>query len=945
MASGSFGVSTSNGYIKGTVSWSSTEVVADNYSNVSVSMRLSRTNSGYTTWGTGTFNVVVNGTTVSSGSKDFTLTYNSNTLMVSGTVKVNHNTDGKKSITISWSGSSNVFNVTSGSGTAVLDTIPRASTLSSNADWTAGSNKAISISRASSSFHHTVIMYVNGVEVKRAENIGSSVTMAFNTAENTKVFQQLAQKATESTTIRVYTYDSADNYIGTYTYKNGTVTAPSASYTTITNPTNVSSYSGQGGQTVYIDQSVSVSVTRYNSDFTHTIRFKNGNSGSIIHEKTGVTTSYTWTPTTAEQTALYNSTPNSIETDGQIDIITYYNGVQVRGVVDRDINFRVRNSDPTFTGDFTYKDSNSTTTGVTGNNQYIIQGKSNVVVEIPTTAKATANNSATMVKYEATLNGTTKTATYSSTATVTIDFGTISAPGNQTLTVRAVDSRGNYTSKTKTLTMVPYSPPVINATAKRQNNFEATTTLTMKGSISAITVVTTQKNSVTASSVEYRYKDASVTTWSSWTDFAFTTSTTSYTATNKTLTLDNTKSFDVEFRVSDRLSTTTTAIRVDSGQPIFFIDSTTRAVGINKFPTGVVGSGGRPFEVKGGALFDGGYLELATYSDSYGAGMMQSYFDATTSPPTWRVYGKDSSYATIPINLSLGANGTIEANNIYLSSTADASGTSTDNALTIGARTGGNLKLDFNEISAFNGSGTSTLYLNPDGGPVLINSTNRYDNSVGLEMYNKLLVRGNGDGVSFYGNDHFYLEFYSKGTTSRTAWFGFGSSGNDAFQIANGIGRVNIQTNDGGYAEFMGLGSHDGLRMAGTAIVKWLSSSQTVQIRNSSDGAYGAIQASSFDPSDITLKENITDFDELVLEKIRRVDIKRFDYIDGIKNNIGIIAQELQPIFPELIMDVDSGEEDNYLSVSTYGMVSVLWKAVQELTEHVKFLDAKLKRR
>lgn len=581
MASGSFTVTTSNGYISGKVNWSSTENVAGNYSDVAVDMRLSRENSGYSTYGTGDFWVVVNGTTVRADNKGFTLTYNSNTLMVSGTVRVTHNSDGKKAITISWDGDSDVFNVNAGSGTATLDTIPRASTQTTDANWTAGSNKAVSISRMSSSFDHTVKMYVNGVLVKTATNIGTSVTMTFNQTENTAVFNQLNGAATQDTKIEILTYDGS-TLIGT-TSKTGTVTAPYAS--------NVSTINGTGtnGRDVFIDQAtIDIDLTTRDSEFTHTLVITAG-SGAFSKTITGVGSGgYTWTPTQAEKDTLYAAAANVNSLDGDIAVTTYYNGEIVRTATANDINFNVRNSNPTFTAaGVTYADTNATTTAITGNNQSIIQGKSNVKVTIPLAQRALPVNKSTMTKYDVTLNGVTKSANWSGTADVVIDFGIVNANSDLTLTITAIDSRGNTTTQTKTVTVLPYTIPAQNAKAARVNGFENSTVLSVNGTISPLMVNGVQKNNVAGGGVEYRYMESASGTWSAWTDFAFTTSGTNFTATNVTLDLDNLKAWDVEIRTTDSVgSTTTTAFKIGTGQPIFFIDTLLKSMGFNRFPEG-----------------------------------------------------------------------------------------------------------------------------------------------------------------------------------------------------------------------------------------------------------------------------------------------------------------------------------------------------------------------
>src|SRR5205085_6510186 len=168
------------------------------------------------------------------------------------------------------------------------------------------------------------------------------------------------------------------------------------------------------------------------------------------------------------------------------------------------ITANVTSSNPTFTASgVTYLDTNSTTTGLTGSNQYIIQNNSTLRVTIPIASKATSINGASMVSYSATVNGVTKTGAWSSSADVSIDFGTINSISNLTLTVSAIDSRGNSTQQSKTVNIVPYSPPVIVTKASRTNNFEAETTITLSGSISRLTVSGADKNTLITGNLQY----------------------------------------------------------------------------------------------------------------------------------------------------------------------------------------------------------------------------------------------------------------------------------------------------------------------------------------------------------------------------------------------------------------------------------------------------------
>ena len=101
--SGTIKGSTNNQYVDAKISWSATQSIDGNYSMVTATLYYSRNNTGYTTYGTWSGKITINGTTTSD-SKSLTITYNSNTKAISATVKVPHNADGAKTITISASG-------------------------------------------------------------------------------------------------------------------------------------------------------------------------------------------------------------------------------------------------------------------------------------------------------------------------------------------------------------------------------------------------------------------------------------------------------------------------------------------------------------------------------------------------------------------------------------------------------------------------------------------------------------------------------------------------------------------------------------------------------------------------------------------------------------------------------------------------------------------------
>jgi len=111
-----------------------------------------------------------------------------------------------------------------------------------------------------------------------------------------------------------------------------------------------------------------------------------------------------------------------------------------------------------------------------------------------------------------------------------------------------------------------------------------------------------------------------------------------------------------------------------------------------------------------------------------------------------------------------------------------------------------------------------------------------------------------------------------------------------------------------------------------------------IWIRNSSDVAMfyvneantGYLNAAAWSyGSDRRIKENIINLEGSGLDTISKLNPVRFDYIDGIKNNIGWIAQDVQEVIPEAV-DTISKTNDQLTLKSDY-IVPYLVKAIQEL--------------
>lgn len=317
-----------------------------------------------------------------------------------------------------------------------------------------------------------------------------------------------------------------------------------------------------------IGDTITIHMNRKSSSFTHTVKINYGSTSYTIATNVGDNCTLN-TSNIASQ--LYAQMPAATSYSNTISVTTY-NGSTNIGTKTCAYTAKAveANAKPTFSN-FTYQDTNSTITAITGNNQYLVQGKSNLRVIISTANKATAKYSASILNYNASISGLSASADYTTSA-LNIDFSSNAfTAGTQTLAVKATDSRGYSTSVSKDVTVLSYASPVINATATRLNNFENQTTLVIKGSYSPLTISGTAKNTVL--SVEYRYKKQSTSTWGDWTAMTglSPTSAGAYTTTNKVLDLDNSSAYDFEVRVTDRLETITTTLVVSVGIPIFRI--------------------------------------------------------------------------------------------------------------------------------------------------------------------------------------------------------------------------------------------------------------------------------------------------------------------------------------------------------------------------------------
>lgn len=236
MASGTINGSTGNQYIDSKIVWSSTPTTSTNTSKVTAALYYKRNNTGYTTYGEGTFTISIGGNKTSV-TKSLTITEDAWVKAVEATETITHDSDGTKSVKIAASGSipSTSLTSTSCSKTVDLDTIPRASSITSASNRTLGKACAVKWTPLSKSFRYK-LKFTLGDWSYTTGAIHPNTTSAYTYTEYTlplTVANQLPKAKTGTMTVALYTYSNsgATTQVGSASSKTFTITVPENSST------------------------------------------------------------------------------------------------------------------------------------------------------------------------------------------------------------------------------------------------------------------------------------------------------------------------------------------------------------------------------------------------------------------------------------------------------------------------------------------------------------------------------------------------------------------------------------------------------------------------------------------------------------------------------------------------------------------------------------------
>ena len=185
--------------------------------------------------------------------------------------------------------------------------------------------------------------------------------------------------------------------------------------------------------------------------------------------------------------------------------------------------------------------------------------------------------SASAKSYTASVDILSKTVEYSEND-ITINIGAITNAGTKRLNVTAFDSRNLSKVVYKDVQVLDYSKPVINHSVKRLNDFENQTTLSINGTFTKIPINNVNKNTI--KTIQYRYRETEG-NWGNWINVEFSIDDNKYVCNDVIMSLDNTKSFEFEIKVTDNFDSNLATDDVEIGQAIFFISTNKKACYIN----------------------------------------------------------------------------------------------------------------------------------------------------------------------------------------------------------------------------------------------------------------------------------------------------------------------------------------------------------------------------
>lgn len=275
-----------------------------------------------------------------------------------------------------------------------------------------------------------------------------------------------------------------------------------------------------------------LTVTRQDTSFTHTVTYKCGSaSGTLVTKSTN--TSISWTPSL--DLAKQNTTGTSVSV---VFTITTYTGSTSLGTSTKTISCTMPSSIKPSTPTISVSDGK----GYYSTYSAYVQSKSTFSVSI----SSSGSYGSTISSYSSSANGSTYT-------TASFTTAVIKSSGTLTISVTVTDSRGRTASNSVTVTVLPYSSPAVSALKA----IRCTSTGTASSSGAYLKVIFSAKvsslNSKNTATYTLSYKKKSAT---SYTNVTLTSYSNTYTVSNGSYIFeaDTSTTYDIKVVAKDNFS-------------------------------------------------------------------------------------------------------------------------------------------------------------------------------------------------------------------------------------------------------------------------------------------------------------------------------------------------------------------------------------------------------
>lgn len=204
-----------------------------------------------------------------------------------------------------------------------------------------------------------------------------------------------------------------------------------------------SSFTTNGGTTT--GQTMTITIDKSNSSYTHTLTWKFGTKTGTIASKTSSST-VTWTPNTATFAQALTTNYYAIAT---ITCETF-NGSTSLGTTSQPVTIGLATTVKPTVGSVTLTDAN----GYYDTYDAYLTGKSSMNVAIT----ASSPYGGTVKTLQVTFNGVTKSST---SGTLNASFGVLNIVGTKSLSIYVKDSRGRTTTTSESVTWTNREPPTL----------------------------------------------------------------------------------------------------------------------------------------------------------------------------------------------------------------------------------------------------------------------------------------------------------------------------------------------------------------------------------------------------------------------------------------------------------------------------------------------------